>query len=222
MNKQETNGLKKIIQKISAEEKPTTVRELVKKTIDLTGKSKEEVYELIQNLEKVKIIRLGSPKIERTLPENFSSYVFKIHYFSIEFWLICFLTLIFFPIIIYVPPDSPLLFLRVIMGFLFGIFIPGWVISNIFFPRIYETISQIERILISIGINIGISIFTGLMLDTVWIIDSMPFVIVIGCLTIVTLLISSSIRVLLGASKIRGLTYYFKSISEKVKRNDSQ
>jgi len=215
MNNQETNGLKKIIQKILTEEKPSTVRELVKRTIDLTGKDKEEIYALIQELERVKIIKLGAPKIERSLPESFSSYLFKIHYFSIEFWLIGFLTIIFFPIILLIPSNSPFLFLRVIIGFLFGIFIPGWVISNVFFPRIYETINQIERVLISIGVNVGISIFTGLILNNVWIINSIPFVVVIGCLTIVGLLVSTSIRVLLGSNRIKGIIYYFKSIFRK-------
>ncbi|NPD87949.1 MAG: DUF1616 domain-containing protein [Asgard group archaeon] len=215
MNKQETNGLKKIIQKTLADEKPKTVRELVKKTIDLTGKSKEEIYSLIQELEKTKTIRLGSPKIKRILPETLYSFVFKLHYFSIEFWLIGFLILIFFPIIIFIPPDSPILFLRVIMGILFGIFIPGWVITNILFPRIYEKIDQTERVLISIGINIGISIFTGLILNTVWIIDSIPFVIVIGCLTIVALLISTAIRILLGSNRHKVVTNWFNSLFKK-------
>jgi len=215
MNKQEMNGLKKIIQKILTDEKPKTVRELVKRTIDLTGKSKEEIYGLIQELEKTKTIRLGSPKIERILPETLSSFVFKLHYFSIEFWLIGFLTLIFFPIIILVPQDSPILLLRVIMGILFGIFIPGWVIANIFFPRIYETINQIERVLISMGINIGISIFTGLILNTVWIIDSIPFVVVIGSLTIVSLLISTTIRILVGSNRHKTVTYWFRSLFKK-------
>lgn len=215
MNKQEMNGLKKIIQKILSEEKPKTVRELVKKTIDSTGKTREEVYGLIQDLEKEKIVRLGSPKIERILPESISSFLFKLHYFSIEFWLIVFLISIFFPIIILISPDSPVLFLRIIMGILFGMIIPGWVITNIFFPRIYEIIDQTERVLISIGINIGISIFTGLMLNTVWIIDSLPFVVIIGSLTFVSLIVSTMIRILIGSNRIKSMTYWFKSLFKK-------
>jgi uncharacterized membrane protein len=209
------NGLEKIIQKILTDEKPKTVRELVKKTVDLTGKSKEEIYGLIQELEKVKVIQLGSPNIERNLPETLSGFLFKVHYFSIEFWLIGFLTLIFFPIILLISPNSPLLFMRVIVGLLFGIFIPGWVITNILFPKIYEKIDQTERVLISIGINIGISIFTGLILNSVWIIDSMSYVIVVGCLTIVCLLISAVIRILIGSNKHRIVTDWLKSLFKK-------
>ena len=215
MNEQELNGLKKIIQKILAEEKPKTVRELVEKTRNITGKSKEEIYGLIQDLEKSKIIYLGSPKIERTLPISLSSYILKLHYFSVEFWLIILLTSVFFPTIILIPSDSSFLFLRVIMGLLFGIFIPGWAITNIFFPRIYETIDQLERVLISLGINIGIAIFSGLMLNTVWIIDSLSFVVVIGSLTIIALLISTIIRILIGSGKFKTGTYWLKSLFKK-------
>lgn len=212
------NGLKKIIQKILSEEKPKTIRELVKKTIDSTGKSKEEIYGLIQDLEKENIIRLGSPRIERILPDTIISYLFKLHYFSIEFWIIVLFTSIFFPIILLIPPDSPMLFLRVIMGTLFGILIPGWVITNIFFPKIYETIDQTERVLISMGINIGISIFTGLVLNTVWIIDSLSFVVVIGSLTIVSLLVSTAVRILIGSNRIKSLTYWIKSLFKRSER----
>ncbi len=215
MNKQDMSGLKKIIQKILSEEKPKTVRELVKRAIDSTGKSKDEIYGLIQDMEKEKIIRLGSPRIERILPESITSYLFKPHYFSIEFWIIVFLTLIFFPIIILIPPDSSFLFLRVIIGTLYGILIPGWVITNIFFPKLYETIDQTERVLISIGINIGILIFTGLVLNTVWIIDSLSFVIVIGSLTILSLLASVAIRILIGSNRIKSATNWFKSLFKK-------
>jgi len=198
-----TPDVSKIIQKILTEEKPKTVRELVQKTVETTGKEEEEVYEIIKILEENRVIRLGHAKIERTLPPSVYSYLFKIHYYSLEFWSIFILTCAFFPIIIFIRQDSPVLFLRVIFGVLFGIFIPGWAITNLIFPRIFETIDQFERVLLAIGINIGISIFAGLLLNQVWIIDSMPFTVTIGAITFVVLILSITFRILIGGEKIK-------------------
>ena len=198
-----TPDIRKIIQKILVEEKPKTVRQLVQKTVDATGKEEDEIYQIIKTLEKEKVIRLGPEKIERGLPSSVYDYFFKIHYYSIEFWSIFILTSIFFPIVIFIEQDSPALFLRVIFGVIFGVFIPGWVITNLMFPRISETIDQFERVLLAIGINIGISIFAGLLLNRVWIIDSMPFTVTIGALTFVVLILSVIIRILIGGEKIK-------------------
>ena len=130
-------------------------------------------------------------------------YLLKIHYYSIEFWSIFVLTGIFFPIIIFIRQDSPILFLRILFGILFGVFIPGWTITNLIFPRISENIDQFERVLLAIGINIGISIFSGLLLNQVWIIDSIPFTVTIGGITFVALILSITFRILIGGEKIK-------------------
>ncbi len=195
--------VRKIIKKILTEEKPKTVRELVQKTVETTGKEEEEVFQIIKTLEQEKSIRLGPAKIDRALPSTVYGYFLKIHYYSLEFWIIFILTCIFFPIIIFIGTDSPVLFLRIIFGVLFGVFIPGWTITNLIFPRIAETIDQFERILLAIGINIGISIFTGLLLNQVWIIDSMPFTVSIGAITFVALILSATLRILIGGEKIK-------------------
>ncbi|MCG3215154.1 MAG: DUF1616 domain-containing protein [Candidatus Heimdallarchaeota archaeon] len=203
MSNYDKSETRKEIQKILVEEKPKTVRELVKKTVVTTGKEKEEIYQIVKKLEKERIIKLGSQKVDRTLPTSISEYLFKIHFFSIEFWSILLLTCIFFPIIILINPESPFLFLRVIWGLLFGLFIPGWTITNLIFPKVFELIDQFERALIAIGVNIGISIFTGLILNNVWIIDSIPFTITIGILTFVILILSVILRILIGSNKIQ-------------------
>jgi len=218
MSKEDTNTIEKVVQQILLEEKPKTVKKLIERTIELTSKDKYEIFLVVQELEKTRRIHLGSPKIIRKLPENILEYFLKINYFSIEFWVIFLLTALFFPIIILIPEESSFLFLRVIFGFMFILFIPGWSIANLFFPKLYETIDQFERVLIAIGINVGIAIFSGLILNEIWIIDSIPFAIVIGSFTFVVSLLSALLRIYIGSNKSKKLLASFEKIISKMKR----
>ena len=218
MSKTDGLAIEKIVQKTLQEEKPRTVKKLIERTVELTSKDKYEVFLVVQELERNKKIHLGSPKIIRKLPETILEYLITINYFSIEFWTIFLLTALFFPIIILISEESSFLFLRVIFGFLFLLFIPGWSITNLFFPKLYETIDQFERVLIAIGVNVGIAIFSGLILNQVWIINSIPFAIVIGSFTFAVLLLSSLLRIYIGSSKSKKLLVLFDNIKLKIKR----
>ena len=64
-----------------------------------------------------------------------------------------------FAVIITVPPlsSSPL---RVIVGFPFVLFLPGYLLVSTLFPRNNE-IDAVERIALSIGLSICIVVFVG-------------------------------------------------------------
>lgn len=218
MNKTNNNTIEKAILRTLQYEKPKTVKKLIERTVELTSGDKYEVYLIVQELERTKRIHLGSPKIIRKLPESIPEYFVKFNYFSIEFWSIFLLTILFFPIIILIPEESSFLFLRVIFGFLFILFIPGWSITNLFFPKLYETIDQFERILIATGLNVGIAIFSGLILNQVWIINSTAFAIVIGSFTFVISILSSLLRVYIASSRSKKLLMLLENIKLKIKR----
>ena len=202
MSNSRSLSVEKSIQKILTEEKPKTVRKLIQKTLELTEANEKQVYQTIKDLEKRNAIHLGSPKITRKLPKTIPDLLFKLHYFSVEFWLILGLCVLFFITVLLIPETSPLLFLRVIVGGIFGVLIPGWTVANLIFPRLYEVIDQYERILISLGINIGIMIFSGLILNQIWVMETPSFVIIIGSLTIFTLFLTTLLRILIGAGKL--------------------
>jgi len=70
-------------------------------------------------------------------------------------------------VIITVPPlsDSAL---RVVVGFLLVLFIPGYLLVSTLFPR-NDEIDAVERIALSIGLSICIVVFVGLCLNyTPW------------------------------------------------------
>ena len=70
-------------------------------------------------------------------------------------------------VIITVPPlsSSPL---RIVVGFLLVLFIPGYLLVSTLFPR-NDEIDAVERIALSIGLSICIVVFVGLCLNhTPW------------------------------------------------------
>lgn len=218
----ESSKVKKIIIKILTDEKPKTVRKLVERTSELSKCEKNLIYNIIREMEQEKEIHLGSPRIERILPKTIFEYLLQINYYSIEFWGLILLSTLFFLTVLLINSNSPLYFLRVIMGVSFSIIIPGWSVSNVIFPKLYETIDQIERVLLAIGINIGIMIFGGLILDQIWAIDSLPFVIMLGSLTMVSTIITGIIRILIGRGKITISYLKFKNRLFKKDEIDEQ
>lgn len=228
MNSVDISEIKKVIQKIMNEDKPKTVKQLMTKTIAVTGKEEREIYSAIQELEKTNIIKLGSPKITRDLPKSVHEYLFRNKYFVVEFWTLLILIGIFVPVGLFIPVDSFFSFLRIIFGVLFGLFIPGWTISNLIFPRLYENIDQLERVLLAVGMNIGIIIFSGLILNAIWLIDSAPFVIILGSFSLFIHLSSVIYRILLGSKIIKVKSKMFRaklseiSIFKKKVRKDEK
>lgn len=208
-----TAKTKQLIQKILTNERPNTVRRLVHLVQKKTDLEITEIYGAIRQMEKEKDIHLGAPRIERKLPSTLTDFFLRFHYYSIEFFIISLFTLIFFPLVLLVQEGSPISFLRTIIGLLFCLLIPGWTFANLLFPRLYETIDQFERILLALGVNIGIVIFTGISLDTYWVIDDYSFVVSIGLVTIVLLLLSSALRILIGSGKLE--TVFNKVILKK-------
>ncbi len=203
MNSADISRIEKVIQKIMNEDKPKTVKQLITRTIAVTGKEEREIYLVIQELEKTNIIKLGSPKITRELPKSVHEYLFRNKYFVVEFWTLLILISIFVPVGLFIPADSVFSFLRIIFGVLFGLFIPGWIITNLIFPKLYENIDQLERVLLAVGMNIGIIIFSGLILNAIWLIDSAPFVTIIGSFSLFIHLLSVVVRILLGSKTLK-------------------
>ena len=229
-----TTKTMKLIQDTLKDERPNTVKRLVHLVQKKTSLEKTEIYDAIQQMEKEKKIHLGATRIERKLPSTLRNFFLRFHYYSVEFWVILSFTLIFFLLVLLVQKGSPVTFLRTMIdfpivllvqkgpfvtflrtmiGLLYCLFIPGWTFANLLFPKLYETIDQFERMLLALGINIGIVIFTGISLDTYWVIDDYSFIISIGVVTIVLLFISSTLRILIGSGKLE--TFFNKVILKR-------
>jgi len=90
-------------------------------------------------------------------------------------------------IVIVIVPSSTW---RVILGSVFILFLPGYVVSIALFPR-KSDLEGFARLAMSFGLSIAVSAFVGLILNyTPWGITLYPILISLGIFTVVTLLIA--------------------------------
>lgn len=220
MNANEGSELKKLVKKILSEEKPKSVRKLSERVAELSKKERKHIYNIIREMEFEGEIKLGSPRVERKLPTTVFQYILESHYYSLEFWGLIIMTVFFALTVLLIPIGSSFQFVRIIMGIIYGLFIPGWAITNCFFPILYETIDQVERILLAIGTNIAIMIFGGLVLDQVWAINNPPFVIMLSSITVGANFLTVCVRILISTGKLAAFSQNIKTkVLKAGKRN---
>ena len=81
-----------------------------------------------------------------------------------------------------IPPNSPLLFLRWVLGLLFVLFLPGYVALQALFPS--AEFDGFDRLALSVGLSIVLDMFSGLALNyTPWRIRLAPILLLLGTLT---------------------------------------
>jgi len=80
--------------------------------------------------------------------------------------------IILIPILVIYPPS-----IRILLGILFVLFLPGAFLCYLLFPHNLDTL---ERIAYSIGLSICIVVIDGLVLDKLWEISLFPIVISLG------------------------------------------
>ena len=82
-----------------------------------------------------------------------------------------------------IPPNSPLVVLRWVLGLLFVLFLPGYVAIQAFFPS--ANLYGFDRLALSFALSIVLDMFSGLALDyTPWRIRLAPILLLLGTLTI--------------------------------------
>jgi len=82
-----------------------------------------------------------------------------------------------------IPPNSPLVVLRWVLGLLFVLFLPGYVAIQAFFPS--ADLYGFDRLALSVALSIVLDMFSGLALDyTPWKIRLAPILLLLVTLTI--------------------------------------
>jgi len=82
-----------------------------------------------------------------------------------------------------IPPNSPLLVLRWVLGLLFVLFLPGYVAIQAIFPAV--ELYGFDRLALSVAVSIVLDMFSGLALNyTPWRIRLDPILLLLGTLTI--------------------------------------
>jgi len=82
-----------------------------------------------------------------------------------------------------IPPNSPFLVLRMALGLLFVLFLPGYVTVEALLPAM--ELNVVSRVVLSVGVSLVLDMFSGLALNfTPWGIRLVPIVLSLGTLTI--------------------------------------
>jgi uncharacterized membrane protein len=134
-------------------------------TVDLVrrlvneGTDEEKIIEAIKALEE-------EDKIE--LEYNFFNVSF-LQYLKdtdLNFWFYFTITVVMgtLMMIFVVPSVWPFIIIRWIFGSLFILFLPGYALVNVFFPR-RRDLDDVERLALSVGLSLAITPLTGLLLN---------------------------------------------------------
>ncbi len=207
-----TEKIREVVLQVLEKEKPTTVSKLVDFTKEEIEVEKSVIYSVIKEMEEVGDIILGSPNYERFIPSSIRKFFFSLNYFAIEFWGIVTITSVFILVALYFPEYGFLQFIRLVMGLLFTLFIPGWVLINLLFPQLYEKIDQFERSMLAFGGSVVVTILFALLLNDIWEISAIPIATVLSLFTVFCLLLSSFIRILISKNILNSFTKNVKNV----------
>jgi len=144
---------------------PETVAELYRivreKKPDVTREEFAEVIEKLRNDERIEL-ELPAPRVGTYL-----EYL-GVKSENLWFYLVVAASIAILLAVYVVPNTYPLVVLRWIVGSIFVLFLPGFVVVQALFPKGKE-LDDIERFALSVGLSIAITPLMGLLLNyTPW------------------------------------------------------
>ncbi len=140
------------------------------------GAKPEEVAKRIYALRDAEMLSMVDDDPPRSLP----SYL--VSAYSLWFWALLALVCATVAVVYFNP--GPLIYVRYALGSLFVLFLPGFALIELLYPKKAD-LSQLERIALSIGLSLALVPLTGLVLNyTPWGIRLDPIVISLSLLTI--------------------------------------
>jgi uncharacterized membrane protein len=159
--------------------KPETTEELLKLIQQKYPLPQNEVIKLLLLLENENKLKFRNrPQKRKTL----SQYLFS--FSSLWYWLVIVISITTVGCVFLIPENNyPLTYLRQLLGFVFVVFLPGFVFQKALCPSAVplktssERLDMIERIALSLGLSIALVTITGLILNyTPWGIRLTPVV----------------------------------------------
>jgi len=163
------------------EKKPTSVRQLVNLTKSETILVPEQkIIQHILQLQSQGKLKLKEPLIET--PPRLSTYLKTTE--ATWYWITIILATTTALTVFTIQENSyPLIYIRNILGAIFVLFLPGYSLIKLLFPK--KEIDNIERTVLSIGMSLALVPITGLILNyTPWGIKTTPITLSLLTLTI--------------------------------------
>jgi hypothetical protein len=164
------------VRKIIQDHKGYTIEEMVRTISQDTGlridQSTRQLY-LLAQLEEVRL-RDNEP------PSSIFSYGFSIY--SIRFWTILTTLLATFLIIYVAPQMQPFSWIRIGLGFIVVLFLPGSALIEALYPK-KDDLEELERFALSVGLSLALSPLVGFVLNyTPWGIRLDPIILALSLL----------------------------------------
>ncbi len=147
-----------------------TLPELVEKLVKDKGLKFKDASKAVYVLWKKGGLNLSEPNP----PSNLWSFAFNLE--SLWFWGLTALV-VFTLLIVFFVNASPLLYVRYVLGGVFILFLPGFMLISALYPRSGE-LDGLERLALSIGLSLAVVPLDGLMLNyTPWGITLAPIMV---------------------------------------------
>lgn len=147
-----------------------TLPELVEKLVKDKGLKFKEASKAVYVLWKKGGLNLSEPNP----PSNLWSFAFNLE--SLWFWALTALVA-FTMLFVFFVNASPLLYVRYVLGGVFILFLPGFMLISALYPRSGE-LDGLERLALSIGLSLAIVPLVGLILNyTPWGITLTPIMV---------------------------------------------
>lgn len=177
------------ILQITKEKNPTNIGQLVDLTAEMTNLPKQEITEHILHLHNQGKITLKKPAIR--IPQKLSDYLKTEE--AYWYWAIMILTAATTITVFTIPEEFyPIVYIRYVLGTAFVLWLPGYSFIKALFPTepplktSKESLDQVERLALSIGMSLALVPLVGLLLNyTPWGIRLTPIVLSLLLLTTV-------------------------------------
>jgi hypothetical protein len=181
VNQKNKDNLDQTLIKLVQEKKPTNVQQLVDLTkSEVLFVSEQKIMQHILRLESQGKLTLKEPLIQT--PPKLSTYLKTTD--ATWYWIsIILATTTALAVFTIHGNSNPLIYIRNILGSVFVLFLPGYSLIKLLFPK--QEIGYIERIALSIGMSLAVVPITGLILNyTPWGIQTAPITLSLLFLTI--------------------------------------
>ncbi|PVX26867.1 MAG: hypothetical protein CW691_00155 [Candidatus Bathyarchaeum sp.] len=153
-------SLETLILDILETQQPENVKELVKLVQQQVDVTLDAIENEVKNLQKKGLVALEAPTRHKRSFIGFLSLKS-----SRWFWVLIATALLSFASIMFIPEtETPISYLRYILGFVLVAFLPGYCLTETLFPK-ETTLDLIEKVTFSIGLSFAITAIIGLLLS---------------------------------------------------------
>jgi len=149
-----------LIANVLSSEHPETVGELASRVLASGRIEEDDFVGVLKSMIAEEELILGPPSYEI---ETFLDYLFSFGV-SMWFWVALALTAISLVVVTLAPDALPLNVIRLLVGSVFILSVPGYSLTQLFFPETLE-LKSIERYVLAVGLSIALVMLTGLGLN---------------------------------------------------------